>query len=41
MRRLLGAADGHARFAEVGLGVAGRVMQGHKDLPAACRCSRM
>jgi hypothetical protein len=35
VRRLLDAADEHARFAEVGLGVAGRVMQGHEHLPAA------
>ena len=33
--RLLDAADHHGRFAEVGLGVAGRVMQRHEHLPAA------
>ena len=35
MRRLLDAADHHARFAEVSLGMARRVVQRHEHLPAA------
>ena len=35
VRRLLDAADHHRRFAEVGLGVAGRVVQRHEHLPPA------
>jgi hypothetical protein len=35
MRRLLDAADEHCRFAEIGLRVAGRVVQRHEHLAAA------
>jgi hypothetical protein len=34
-RRLLDAADHHGRLAEVGLSVAGRMVQRHEHLPAA------
>jgi hypothetical protein len=35
VRRLLDAADEHCRFAEIGLRMAGRVVQRHKHLAAA------
>ena len=41
VRLLLDAADHHHRFAEIGLGMAGRVGQRHEHLPAAPLRSRM
>ena len=35
MRRLVDAADEHGRFAEVDLGMAGRMLQRHEHLPPA------